>query len=331
MMIRTVTKMIVLVTLLTACGPARVSVPPKASAVPGTVLIPTSAPAATATGQITGSQAANLSNQPIRFEGAYFGHTPPGSAPSLFAPEMIHGEVHTSPVFSPDGREAYWGISGKGIYRSMFENGEWTQPERVSFSPAMTDYRDPFLAPSGDRLFFLSKGILPNSQLPEKENIWFVERAGADWGEPQPLSKEINSHELHWQISVNNNGDLYFTSRNTGCEDIYFSRYLNGQYLKPERLSAAINTDNLCETTPYIAPDGSYLIFSRWDLNNSNEPMRLYLSFADQNGNWTEARLIERVRYGLCPIVSPDGQYLFFLSSPQSVSWMSTEFIEALR
>ncbi len=331
MMIKAVAKIIVLITLITSCGPARVSVSPTASVMPGTVLIPTSVPSSTATGQITNSQTANVSNQPLQFEGAYFGHTPPGPTPRLFAPEMIQGEVHASPVFSPDGREIYWGISGAGIYRSLFENSAWTQPENITFSSSMTDYRDPFLSPSGDRLFFLSKGILPNSQLPEKENIWFVERSGADWGEPQPLSEEINSHELHWQISVNNNGDLYFTSRDTGCEDIYFSRYLNEQYLKPERLSAAINTDNLCETTPYIAPDGSYLIFSRWDLNNNDARQRLYISFADQNGSWSEAVLIEQVSYGLCPIVSPDGQYLFFLSSPRSVSWMSTEFIEALR
>ncbi len=268
---------------------------------------------------------------PIQFGGSYFEHTKPGSTPTIFAPEMINGEVHASPVFSPDGREVYWGITDKGIYTSRFENGEWTRPETITFSSSTTDYRDPFLTPSGDRLFFISKGTLPNSNLPEKENIWFVERTGASWGEPQPLNEEINSHELHWQISVNRNGDLYFTSRNTGCEDIYFSHYLDGQYLKPERLSASINTDDLCETTPYIAPDGSYLIFSRWDLNNSDEPQRLYISYADQNDGWTQARLIEQVSYGLCPIVSPDGQYLFFLSSPQSVSWMSAGFIEALR
>jgi len=41
--------------------------------------------------------------------------------------------------------------------------------------------------------------------------------------------------------------------------------------------------------------------------------------------------LVERVGYGLCPVVSPDGQYLFYLSSPQGISWMNTEFIEQSR
>jgi Tol biopolymer transport system component len=164
-----------------------------------------------------------------------------------------------------------------------------------------------------------------------KENIWFVDRTATGWGEPRPVSEEVNAHELHWQISVNKNGDLYFTSRNTGCEDIYFSRYVDEQYVKPERLNDAVNTDDLCETTPYIAPDGSYLIFSRWSLKNSDEPMRLYISFAGKDGGWTEAVLIKQIWYGLCPVVSPDGQYLFYLSSPQSVSWMSANFIDELR
>jgi Tol biopolymer transport system component len=248
-----------------------------------------------------------------------------------FASGFIKGDLHTPAVFTPDGSEVYWSQQGAKILAMRLENGYWTQPESVAFSASMTDYRDPFISPSGDKLFFLSKGKLPNSQIPVKENIWFVERTGTSWGEPQPLGEEVNSYELHWQISVNNNEDIYFTARDAVCEDIFVSRYQNGQYVKPERLSDSINTDSLCEMTPYIAPDESYLIFSRWDINNSNSPTRLYISYADGNGGWGDAVLIDSVGYGLCPIVSPDGKYLFFLSSPQSVSWMSAAFIEALK
>ena len=262
--------------------------------------------------------------------GPYLGQTPPGSSPARFAPATFRGDLHTPPVFMPDGSQVYWAMQGAKILAMRLENGYWTLPESIAFSASMTDYRDPFISPSGDRLFFLSKGKL-DFQLSEKENIWFVERVGTGWGEPRPLSEEVNSFELHWQISVNKNGDIYFTTRDTGCEDIYFSTYLNGQYVKPERLSDSVNTDDLCETTPYIAPDASYLIFSRWDKNDGNSPMRLYISYADHDGGWTKAVLIEQISYGLCPLVSPDGKYLFFLSSPQSVSWMSAEFIEKLK
>jgi len=231
----------------------------------------------------------------------------------------------------PDGSQVYWALQGAKILTMALKDGYWTLPESIAFSTSMTDYRDPFISPSGDRLFFLSKGRLPNSQLPEKENVWFVERAGTGWGEPQPLSEVVNSFALHWQVSVNDDGDIYFSARDTGCEDIYSSRYVSGRHIKPERLGDSVNTADLCETTPYIAPDGSYLIFARWDMNNGDSPTRLYISYADDDGGWTMAVLVEQVGYGLCPRVSPDGKYLFFLSSPQSVSWMSTEFIQELK
>jgi len=309
--------------------PAATSVLPTATHVTVSML-PTATLPPVVINPIIASPSPTLPTDLSRLRGPYLGQTPPGSSPTVFASEMIYGELHTPPVFSADGSAVYWGMQGQFIYLSRLENGYWTRPVKVTFSSTMTDYRDPFLAPTGDRLYFLSKGIIPGSDLPEKENIWFVERTGAGWGEPQPLSKEINSHELHWQVSVSINRDLYFTSRNSTSEDIYISRYLDGQYVTPERLSDTVNTDDIDETTPFIAPDGSYLIFTRI-VNNGNGPIRLYISFADQDGGWTEAVLIEQIRYGLCPLVSPDGLYLFFLSSPRSVSWMSTGFIEQLK
>lgn len=263
-----------------------------------------------------------------QFSGPYLGQKTPGSSPARFASAMIKGDLHTPPVFMPDGSEIYWGLQGAEIFTVRLENGYWTQPESVAFSASMTDYRDPFISPLGDKLFFLSKGKLPNSQLPVKENIWFVKRVGAAWGEPQPLGEEVNSYQIHWQISVNNNGDVYFTSQTDLTSDIYVSRYVNDRHIKSERLGDPINTDQV-ETTPYIAPDESYIIFARFKDQNSYP--RLFISYVGKDGSWGEPVLIDRVSYGLCPVISPDGKYLFFLSSPQSVSWMSAEFIRELK
>lgn len=261
--------------------------------------------------------------------GAYLGQPLPGSVPESFASGIVEGDLHTPPVFTPDGSQAYWSLQGSTILAARLERDGWTQPTKVAFSASITDYRDPFITPSGDRLFFLSKGTLPGSQLPEKENIWFVQRSGQGWGEPQPLSENVNALTLHWQVSVAANGNLYFSSSEPdGIGDIYVSRTIDGEYGKPVRLVAPINTEQV-EMTPYIAPDESYLLFARTADQNSN-PM-LYLSFADKNGDWREPVLVETVTYGLCPSVSPDGKYLFYLSSPRSVSWMNTEFIDELR
>ncbi len=263
--------------------------------------------------------------------GPYLGQTAPGSSPAIFAGGIITGELHTSPVFTPDGSEVYWGLQNDTIWMSKLEKGFWTQPESISFSSSMSDFRDPFLSPSGERLFFISKGKIPNSKLPVKENIWYIDRVGAGWGEPQPVSEKVNAYTLHWQISVDSAGDLYFSSQVPGCGDIYVSRVSDRTYQEPEKLSDAINTETLCEQTPFISPDGSYLIFSRFDINDSSGISLLYISFSGKDGEWGEPVFVPGVFEGLCPIVSPDGKYLFYLSSPQSVSWMSANFIEVLR
>ncbi len=267
-------------------------------------------------------------SSPAGLTGAYLGQRPPGSSPEIFAPGIVQGDLHTSPVFTPDGREVYWSLQDATIVASRLENGVWTQPKNVAFSVSITDYRDPFVSPSGDKLFFLSKGKLPGSQLPEKENIWFVERSGKGWGEPRPVNEDVNALDLHWQISVAADGDLYFSSGTDGIGDIYVSKYQNGDYVKPAVLDAPVNTSGL-ELTPYIAPDESYLIFAR--LEDPNSSPRLFISYAGSNGDWGEPVLLDTISYGLCPAVSPDGDYLFYLSRPDSVSWMNTGFIRELR
>jgi len=259
--------------------------------------------------------------------GPYLGQVPPGSYPESFAYGIVAGDLHSAPVFAPDGSEAYWAKQGAIIVRARYENGAWTEPERVSFSQSMTDYRDPFITPAGDKLFFLSKGLLPDSTLPVKENIWFVERTAAGWSEPAALGEEVNSNTLHWQISVAANGNLYFTSMASGG-DIFMSECAEGRYHQAEKLSDSINTD-MTESTPYIAPDESYMIFSR--MKDGNAAPRLYISYANEDGGWSDAVLIDKVGYGLCPTVTPDGLYLLFLSSPRSVSWMTADFIGELK
>ncbi len=268
-------------------------------------------------------------------KGPYLGQKPPGMTPEVFAPDILpDSNYHTSPVFTPDGKEVYWKMQGtKTITMMKIENGFWTTPKEITLSSNLDDFRDPCISPDGKKLFFLSKGILPN-QSQEKENIWFVERLEDGWSEPKPLGEDINSHKLHWQVSVASNGNLYFTSRMTGIEDIYFSKYLDGKYQKPESLGPAINTEKMCETTPFISPDENYIIFSRWDLADKNSFMQPYISFRNKDGTWDSAIKMENIGYCLCPQVSPDGKYFFFLGIVNGefrVMWVSAKVIKDLK
>lgn len=263
--------------------------------------------------------------------GPYLGQNPPGIKPKVFAQGIIPGSnFHTSPVFSPDGREVYWKMQGKKTITMMkIEHGFWTPPSDINLSPDLKDFRDPCMSPDGKKLFFLSKGRL-DSQSKEKENIWFVERETTGWSDPKPLNEGINSHSIHWQVSVASNGNLYFTSRNTGIEDIYFSKYYEGNYQEPVSMGPAINTEKKCETTPYISPDEHYLIFSRWKLNDEKGMIEAYISFRDGKGHWKPAQKIEKIGYCICPQISPDGKYLFYIGEGFKIMWVSATVIEEL-
>ena len=106
----------------------------------------------------------------------------------------------------------------------------------------------------------------------------------------------------------------------------------NGVFLSPEILPKEINTDRY-EADVFVAPDESYLIFCairRDGLGRGD----LYISFKDENGNWTQAKnmgtAINSENHELCPFVSRDGKY-FFYTSNQDIYWVSTEIFEGYK
>lgn len=269
-------------------------------------------------------------------KGLYLGQKPPGITPEVFAPDILPpSNFHSTTVFTPDGKEVYWKMMKTNKISMMkFEDNVWSTPKEMTLSPMLSDFRDPVLSPDGKTMFFLSKGKLSYQQL-EKENIWYVKRIADGWSDPQPLNEGINSHTLHWQVSVASNGNLYFMSRNEdGFEDIYYSQYYQNDYQNPVKLSEAINTEEHCETTPFISPDENYIIFSRWDLTDEKGLMQLYISFRNNDGNWNQAKKIEKIKWGVCPQVSFDNKYIFFMSLIDGqirIMWADVTIIEELK
>ncbi|MGA9396932.1 MAG: hypothetical protein WBV22_01625 [Anaerolineaceae bacterium] len=259
----------------------------------------------------------------------WLGQTLPGFEPVNFRVGPFLGDYHSSPTFTPDGEVAYWaGDYGLAkIYTSRYENDSWTDPAIIDFSSEMTSYRDPFVSPDGKRLYFISEQVIPGALNPGKENIWMMEKEGEAWGTPQPLPASINGLSLHWTVSVASNYNLYFSAKTNGYPDIYFSRYIDGVYTDPILLDAPINSAAM-EITPNIAPDESYLLFSR--LTDGQSPAHLFISYAQDSG-WTEPQRVENIPYCINPIVTPDRNYLIYMSSSSSFAWRDTSFIEELR
>jgi hypothetical protein len=284
--------------------------------------------------------------------GPYLGQEPPGRTPELFAPEVFNPTqfawYHSVIVFSPDGREAFWsggrpkgfaaGGPELGLFMARQVHDQWSGPRPFPFLEGDGD--SPAISPDGKKLYFLSAQPIPGREGPKrKENIWVSERSGGEWSEPQPLPPVINVLDMHWQISVDRTGNLYFgvwkvdpATDRTLEHDIYVSRIQDGHFQAPERLGPEINGPDTRQFSPYIAPDGDYLLFSR---TTKKAPFRttMHLSFLDPKGRWMPPLDISDVLKitGENARVTPDGKYMFFLRSGLEIYWMDTGFIEELR
>ena len=280
--------------------------------------------------------------------GPYLGMKPPGDEPAPVAPDIISDNWgnHSSVTFSPDGAEAFWSAyiipsdSGYGrgrLLTSKLVDGHWTEPSLPSFAILEAHDDVPFFSPDGSRLYFISRRPLEPGGASSGENVWIVERAGTGWGEPYPAPGELNSAPKHWQFSVASSGTIYFAGSGDGelgRGDIYKSVLVNGVYARPTHLGSVINTDQT-ETSPCIAPDESFLLFASMGHHvDGDGPMEIFISWPNLDGSWTEPVAIGIE--GLCPIISPDGKYLFFNGAAGGINgmgivWVKADFLERLR
>jgi Tol biopolymer transport system component len=215
------------------------------------------------------------------------------------------------------------------------ENGVWTAPGPAPFSSEEGD-GEPIFTPDGQRLYFLSLRPLEPSGSAGKENIWFVERTPAGWSDPLPVSHLVNDFDQHWLVSVSSDETLYFSSvrdGGMGGRDIYRSRFVDGSHQEPENLGEVINSAG-DEHTPFIAPDESYLIFTSTGHGGTELDFQFFVSYRSPDGSWTSPAAlggqIADVEFSLCPAVTPDGRFMFFIGEGD-IWWVSAHFIETMR
>ncbi|HOP08312.1 MAG TPA: hypothetical protein PLF13_13615 [candidate division Zixibacteria bacterium] len=269
--------------------------------------------------------------------GPYLGQTPPGTTPQVFAEGLIDPDLHGCPVFTPDGLEVYWKpMNNEHVLCSRTVDGHWTAPTPIEFPHRFDNSDAPILSVDGIRLYFVSTEPM-NIADNIREHVWFSDRNENGWGTPTPAGNNINRMGVHWQTSVAANGDLYFHSLNSGGGDIFSSSFIDDAWAVPEALGATVNAATY-EHAPFIAPDQSYLIFSRVDFSSEDKGADLFISFRKPNGEWGLARpMTELNKPGInetAPNVTRDGKYLFFLSNTAnglSAHWVSTAVIDRYR
>jgi hypothetical protein len=278
--------------------------------------------------------------------GPYLGQEPPGMEARIFAPGIIstdRSEINS--VFAPDSDEFYFTVwtreTGTKIMVTSQIDGRWSAPKVASFSNDISDV-DPAISYDGEKVFFSTRRPRPGASESRKNgfDIWFAERTESGWGEEQYLGPVVNSGESQVYSTVTRDGTLYFQAVREGGygkADVYRSRLLDGVYQAPENLGPVINSENY-EGDVFVARDESYLIVSIYGRKDDFGKGDLYISFRGPDGSWSSLKnmgpAINSAERDFCPMVTPDGKYLFFSSKREGagdIFWVDAKVIDTLR
>lgn len=279
----------------------------------------------------------------------YFGQEAPSAMPALFAPGVVStAAVELNAVVSPDGRELLFTRVVDGVFTihsSRLEGGRWSAPRPLHLMPRPGGEVDMSFARDGRTLYFLgAEGDAAGGN--QAFDIWVSVRRGDSWSEAVRVPAPVSTAAAEIYPCVVADGSLYFTSDRPGglgASDLYRAqRRSDGSFAEPTNLGSPVNSPGR-EGDAFVAPDESYIVFTarRADSRGQGD---LYVAFRDAEGAWAEPRSLgDVVNSSLteyCPVVSPDGRFLFFSrrdgdtwaeTTAGDVWWVDAGLIERLR
>jgi Tol biopolymer transport system component len=259
----------------------------------------------------------------------YFGQPVPGLTPQRFAPGVVSTDaaVELNGVFTPDGREFFFTRVVDKIFtmfHSRFAAGAWSAPRPLMVYPgqAKADAVDMAVSPDGKELYFLGPD-------PKDANLWVSRLESGSWGTALVVPPPITTTASESYPSVVRDGSLYFSSNRSGglgLSDIYRAqRMAGGGFDEPLNVGAPINTEH-SEGDTFVAPDESYLILTSRRPGGLGQG-DLYVSFRGKDARWQPpvnlGDTINTDQVEFCPMVTPDGKYLFF-SRRWGATWEQT-------
>jgi hypothetical protein len=290
-----------------------------------------------------------LSSSLAARQSAYFGQPPPGLSPERFAPGVVSTDlVELNGVFAPDMKEFFFarrvddGVTT--MFHSEFVDGAWRAPRELPLFPDKKRALavDMALSPDGREMYFLSdhpSGV-------GGSDIWRSRRVNGRWATAEPLPSPVNTPTGEVYPVVVGDGSLYFVSNRPGGEGarnrLYRAQRLeDGSFASPVLVSDISNEFGVGDT--FVAPDESYMILT------SRRPPSLgagdlFVSFRLPGGGWGElahlGKEINSEDTDFCPMVTPDGKYLFFsrrrgtggaTATAGDVYWVDAKILDRFR
>jgi hypothetical protein len=261
-----------------------------------------------------------------RLEGPYVGQPLPGPEPEIFASGIVSTGLPTRDVaMMPDGSELYFAVSVGAqtvIMETRQRDGVWTEPVVSPFSGEYYDI-EPCISHDGRRFFFLSNRPAEGQEAQPgwaTQDIWVMDREGDGWSEPANLGPPVNTEAGEFFPSLTRDGTLYFTREGEdGVSAIYRARPDGEGFAEPELLGPEVNHGRN-RFNAYVEPDERYLIVPSMGREDGLGGVDYYVVFRSEDDRWSEPinlgpRVNQATGREWSAQLSPDGRFLFFMSS----------------
>jgi hypothetical protein len=269
--------------------------------------------------------------QPIPPDSLYFGQTPPGDIPVVFAPGIISlpGRTEYGVSISPAGYEMLFALGNWPNKRTMimkYENNHWHGPDTASFSLTRSA-EEAIYSPGGQRVYYYAYN--PPNPVGGADLCYSV-MTGSVWGFPVNLGIPLNTPQDEYHPCVVADSSVYFEN---AAGKICYSKFLNGAYQPRILLPSIFNDPGMAWGNPFVAPDESWLIF------NSSRPggfggTDLYIAYKKSDGTWTNPKnlgnIINTSTNECGAEITYDSLYLTYVSN-NDIYWVASGFIDSLK
>jgi len=275
------------------------------------------------------------SAQSIPSDSLYFGQTPPGNTPQVFAPGIVSLPNRREAVitFSPDGASVFFYIEfypQPGTPYTMYSTytgNHWTTPAIIPFSNGRST-GEPFFAWNGNRVYMFATNAVNHQGIAD---LSYSEKQGADWSNPISMGNPPNSESYQYHPCIVGDTSVYFSS-NAG--NICRSQYSNGTYQSRVILPKPVNYfGSQTWGDPWVSPGETYMIFKSIRPGGFGQN-DLYISYRKPDGTWTNPKnlgnVINNSGNETSGDITPDGLYMTY-GRNNDLYWVSTSFVDSLR
>jgi hypothetical protein len=281
-----------------------------------------------------GQGAASARPAPL-LQPAYLGQPVPGPTPERFAPGVVSTDaIELNGVFSPDGREFYFTRIVEGLdtmHQMTLVESTWGDARELMLFPdsRRVESADMVLSSDGQALYFLASYDRAGTGPAANYDLWVSRRVNGAWAMAELLGPPISTaaNELYPVLGID--GSLYFNSDREGGDAIYRApRRPDGRFDAPVRFGPSTVTLDAGDMA--LAPDESYLIMTAGPFPGARGLGDVHVSFRRPDGSWSDLiRLDDTINtpdHEWCPMVTPDGKYLFFsrLRGPAGPPWAAS-------